>query len=475
MGLGQVFRAALVGNFLRTGGYANYLPPLATNNKAALTENKNQTKRFGIKGKGGKKHWKATRRAHALFPSAPVGRALKTIFAPASRLPLCRAGAFEPVMPWISELNVFFAPLGGLALVALEYMRDRSLDRIQRRTMLGIAGFAALAIFCELFGAVYSGVPGGLAHTIVYCANFSFFVFQLLAFSGIPIFFDYYVNQDVRRVKRLILVLAAISAANLLVLAANIHGEFYFYVSSENVYTRGHIHFVRVLFTFSPLAVMVVDWLLARKQIGAHRFWLCAFLILPPALCGIMDLAIEGSRLLWPCFCLSLFFAHLFMVKADYSRDGLTGLYNRRRCNEYLADLGRGQRRKRYLFLMIDMDDFKRINDTYGHTQGDNALEDAAGILKKSVRHRDFVARYGGDEFLLILEDNPSVRDVRGRISRELTALNTSNTRPYVLSMSIGHGVYEPTDPRSPQEFLEQVDRQMFLHKQEQRDAPDKA
>ena len=353
--------------------------------------------------------------------------------------------------------------------MALEYARDQSLDRIQRHTMLWIAGAAALAIFCELFSAVYSGVPGGLAHDIVYSANFFFFIFQLLAFSGVPIFFDYYVNQDTRRVKRLITVLGVISVANLLALVANISGEFYFSVSPENVYIRGHVHSIRVLFSFSPLAVMAADWMLVRKQIGLHRFWICAFFVLPATLCGILDLAIEGSRLLWPCFCLSLFFAHLFMIKADYSRDGLTGLHNRRRCNEYLAELARGPRRKGYLFLMIDMDDFKRINDTYGHLQGDNALKDAAGVLKKSVRHRDFVARYGGDEFLLLLEDAPSVQDVRDRIGRELDALNASNTRPYVLSMSIGHGVYVPADPRSPQEFLEHVDRQMFLHKQERR------
>ena len=372
-------------------------------------------------------------------------------------------------MPWIRELNIFFPPLGGLGLVALEYMRDQSLDRIQRRTMLGIAGFAALAIFCELFSDAYSGVPGGLAYDIVYSANFFFFIFQLLAFSGIPIFFDYYVNRDVRRVKRLIVVLGTISAANLLVLIANISDEFYFYVSPENIYTRGHIHSIRVLFSFSPLAVMAAGWLFSRKQIGTYRFWLCAFFVIPPTLCGIMDLTVEGSRLLWPCFCLSLFFAHLFMVKADYSRDGLTGLHNRRRCNEFFAELARGQRRRAYLFLMIDMDNFKRINDTHGHTQGDNALKDAANVLKQSVRHRDFVARYGGDEFLLVLENTPNAQEVCGRIARELAVLNTSNTRPYTLSMSIGHGVYEPADPRSPQEFLEYVDRQMFLNKQERR------
>ena len=372
-------------------------------------------------------------------------------------------------MRWISELNIFLAPLGGLVLVALEYIRNQSINRIQRGIMLLISGFAALAILCELLNAVYSNIPGQQAHIIVYNVCFLFFIFQLLAFSGIPLFLDYYINHDANRVKKILVILGVISAANFVILLGNIVGDFYFYITPENIYMRGHIHSIRVLFSFSPLAVIVADCFLSRKKIGPHQVWLCIFFVVPATLCGIMDLAVNGSRLLWPCFSLSLLFAHLFMVKADYSRDGLTGLYNRRRCNEFFADLSRGPRRKPYLFLMIDMDDFKRINDTFGHAQGDKALKDVADILKNSVRHRDFVARYGGDEFLLILEDSPNAQSVQERIRNDLAALNASKTRPYVLAMSIGHGMYEPESSQSPQEFLEHVDRQMFRHKQEQR------
>ena len=372
-------------------------------------------------------------------------------------------------MRLIGELNIFLAPLGGLILVALEYIRNQSIDRIQRRIMLLISGFAALAILCEFLNAAYSGIPDQEAKIIVYIACFLFFIFQLLAFSGIPLFLDYYINHDAKRVKKLLAILGAVSVANFVVLLANIFGDFYFYITPQNTYMRGHVHIIRVFFSFLPLAVITTDCLLSRKKIGPHQIWLCIFFVVPSTLCGIMDLAVTGSRLLWPCFSLSLLFAHLFMVKADYSRDGLTGLYNRRRCNEFFADLSRGPRRKPYLFLMIDMDDFKRINDTFGHAQGDKALMDVADILKNSVRHRDFVARYGGDEFLLVLEDSPNVQSVQERIMNDLATLNASQTRPYVLAMSIGHGVYEPASSQTPQEFLEHVDFQMFRHKQEQR------
>ncbi len=372
-------------------------------------------------------------------------------------------------MRWLAELNIFFAPMGGLILVALDYTRSQSLNRIQRGIMLLIAGSATLAIVCEILSAVNAGVPGESAYSTVYASCFLFFIFQLLAFSGISLFLDYYINQDAKRVKKLFFILGAISAAHLAVLFINLFGDFYFYVTPDSRYVRGNLHFIRVLFACSSLVITVADCFLSRSKIGPHQAWLCAFFIIPASLSGLLDLTIPGSRLLWPCFSLSLLFAHLFMVKADYSRDGLTGLYNRRRCNEFFAEMARAPRRKPCLFLMIDMDNFKRINENFGHTQGDLALKDVAGILKNAVRHRDFVARYGGDEFLLVLEDSSEAQGILDRIKCDLDTFNGGRTRPYVLEMSVGHGVYYPEDRQSPQEFLEHVDRRMFQNKLEQR------
>lgn len=86
-------------------------------------------------------------------------------------------------------------------------------------------------------------------------------------------------------------------------------------------------------------------------------------------------------------------------------RDGLTGLYNRFAANEAL--LSEFQRMQRtgvaYAILLMDIDYFKRVNDTYGHEVGDLALQGVAAILHGTVRVTDFVARYGGEEFLVIL------------------------------------------------------------------------
>lgn len=104
--------------------------------------------------------------------------------------------------------------------------------------------------------------------------------------------------------------------------------------------------------------------------------------------------------------------------------DALTGAYNRRYYEENL--------RRKFLtagVAMIDLDDFKLCNDTFGHQAGDKVLETVAGIIQQNIRATDFLVRYGGDELLLILPNIP-----RDNFVRKLTIINKK------LSMAIVHG-----------------------------------
>ncbi|MDR0564496.1 MAG: GGDEF domain-containing protein [Azoarcus sp.] len=91
-------------------------------------------------------------------------------------------------------------------------------------------------------------------------------------------------------------------------------------------------------------------------------------------------------------------------------RDALTGLNNRRFLEEYIDTLTASTRRKQthIAIMMLDLDHFKIINDTYGHDAGDTVLKALAGVIKSSVRASDIVVRYGGEEFMAILQDTTS-------------------------------------------------------------------
>lgn len=100
------------------------------------------------------------------------------------------------------------------------------------------------------------------------------------------------------------------------------------------------------------------------------------------------------------------------LYKAE--RDALTGLYNRAACERNVnASLAIGPKSMRSAFLLVDLDNFKEINDTMGHIQGDLVLKEIAVILKNSFRKTDIVGRLGGDEFIVFMRDVKSEDNVR--------------------------------------------------------------
>ncbi len=133
-----------------------------------------------------------------------------------------------------------------------------------------------------------------------------------------------------------------------------------------------------------------------------------------------MDLSrrVKGVHLVTELRRLTEYFNHLLGAIQEYSqqleemsvRDPLTGLYNRRRFEEFLEyEVDRGRRHNHpFSLIMIDLDDFKFINDTYGHPVGDLALKTLSMMLEGGLRKGDLMARLGGDEFAIILPETPA-------------------------------------------------------------------
>ncbi len=115
-----------------------------------------------------------------------------------------------------------------------------------------------------------------------------------------------------------------------------------------------------------------------------------------------------------------------------------------------------------FAVLLLDLDDLKRVNDRFGHLAGNRALKRLSQIIKQHCRSTDLAARYGGDEFAVVLLDaDPAM--ARGIAERVENALRKDRERP-ALSASIGISVY-PADGQTAQELLEAADRQLYKHK----------
>jgi len=152
-------------------------------------------------------------------------------------------------------------------------------------------------------------------------------------------------------------------------------------------------------------------------------------------------------------------------------RDALTGLRNRRALSERLdEELALAQRNPAHAgsALMIDLDDFKRINDHHGHHAGDEALCAVARILESATRSSDIVCRTGGDEFVVLLRDSDA--SAAAAFTKRLLArvAETNAARSVPLSISVGIASW-PADGTDAREILSMADAAMYAHKRAQK------
>lgn len=148
------------------------------------------------------------------------------------------------------------------------------------------------------------------------------------------------------------------------------------------------------------------------------------------------------------------------------TRDGLTGLKNHRAFQEYLAQILSG--RDTIAVLLLDVDHFKKFNDSFGHPAGDAVLKTVAALLTKSVRPDDFVARYGGEEFVVILKPGKT-QDARTVAARINDAFHQQQWEHRDVTVSIGIATTE-SGVRCGAELIQQADIALYSSKHAGRD-----
>lgn len=249
-----------------------------------------------------------------------------------------------------------------------------------------------------------------------------------------------------------------------------------FTIDQDNVYHRGD------LFLLHPvvcLGYMLVPSVLALQRLRLNEYYIHRSKLVTIAIFSLLVLpfvvlqAVLGDN--YPLFCvgftLALLLLHMNRQNMRITIDELTGVSNRSQSMRYLsykmnAPADPLKQPKSLYVMMVDIDKFKHINDTYGHVEGDEALKRTASVLKKSVPRSFFIGRYGGDEFIIIgdADRETAIMEVCQTIYDNLEEANKEAMTQYNVSVSIGYSVRNGQISTIP-EFIRQADRKLYFNK----------
>ena len=149
------------------------------------------------------------------------------------------------------------------------------------------------------------------------------------------------------------------------------------------------------------------------------------------------------------------------LLENEVKLDMFTGLYNKKHSEELIKEVLCKEPNQRHGFIIFDLDNFKNINDTYGHATGDEILISISENLKKIFSDTDIIGRFGGDEFIVLVKN---VHDKSLFVSK-LEKLLDNNDNSFTVTKSIGASIF-PDDAKDFGELLEKADKALYKSKQ---------
>lgn len=247
-----------------------------------------------------------------------------------------------------------------------------------------------------------------------------------------------------------------------------------FTLDAHNVYARGvgvYFHWI-VTWLYLIVTTVLTAFAIAREKNKIRRQELIPLLyfIIAPIIASVVQMLFYGVTSIQVGVTVSIVIAFLSIQGNQVLTDALTGLNNRRALNNYFFDYITRHSDASLTLIMLDLNDFKHVNDRYGHMVGDRALTDTASALKAACAdapRRMFLCRYGGDEFLIAgsslssSEQKAFLQSIR----RALAQINEASTNPYTLELSIGIACDTCADMDAVEQLLRTADDAMYAEK----------
>lgn len=232
-----------------------------------------------------------------------------------------------------------------------------------------------------------------------------------------------------------------------------IAGIYNFYINKQNIrYSIYELLLFSIIFTIlSELSFTLYNDVYGVMNFIGHIFKLISYSLI------FHEIVIKGIELPYDRICSEL--------KKSAHTDSLTGLYNRKSFIEKLKDIYSRDKASPLVILMLDLDNFKMINDKYGHQTGDVVLQEFAQLIETNIRKSDMACRLGGDEFTVILRaSEEETAQIIKRIRDSIKAWKEGDSTLKSLGVSIGSARLK--DGYSIDDLIKEADNNMYEEKE---------
>ncbi len=357
----------------------------------------------------------------------------------------------------------FYAMLLLVAVLAvMHWRRDSSgyTTRLYRRVV-----FANLVVLLlEVLSWSFDRQPGETNRILNYAFNWVFISLNPLVPCLWAAYIDYRIFGSPERLKRRFYYSHIIILSTVLMIA-NFFYPIVFEVSRENVYSRGPGLWIILLVIYGQMLYLVLVAYRNRRRVRDQALVAIFAIISAPAVGAVAQLLVFGAFLTWPLMALAITMTYVILETVTASRDYLTGLASRFRVDDYIQRLV--ENRASFGLAVIDLDDFKYINDNLGHQAGDQHLRYFAEVLRTVFADARMVGRLGGDEFVAVTRDANPEEMSRYRESLRLALLRSSlsDIRTNLLRFSFGTVVYNGEPGVSWDDLYARADKAMYTDK----------
>lgn len=365
------------------------------------------------------------------------------------------------------DINLYAVLILIVVLISLHIKKNEKVLSTQYFIMLAYSVIALLLLECLTWAV--NGKPGRFNYYLNYWANFVFLLLNPLPPVLWLCYLDMTVYNSPQRLKKRFYYLLPLFL-NVLLMIYSLFTEFVFTIDGANLYRRGDgIAFLSAL----NFCLFFVGFLIVfRQKESLERramFSLFSFSVLP-VIAAVLQLLFYGSLIIWSSIALCVLISFIFVEIQHLNKDDLTGLYNRKQIDSRIqARVNSRSRQSPFALILIDLDDFKTINDTYGHLEGDRVLVIFSNILLQSFKREDLISRYGGDEFLIVVRSDveEQIQSMLERLRERLEEFNQKEVKPFNLAFSAGYEIYRSDTHRDMTQLLHAVDRKMYARKTE--------